>query len=96
MKTDKAAGVKIGKTITPHEKFSANGKAILDMVTSEVSVLNEMIVKLEDDNAALVIELECSDGRNMDYVRKIDQLLSKNDGLKDDIINITKSFCCIK
>ena len=87
---------KIGKAVKPPTKFSANDKAILDMVTAEVALLNEMIVRLEDDNAALVAELESADGRNMDYVRKLDQVLAKNDALKDDIINITKSFCCIK
>jgi len=61
-----------------------------------VNKLNKDKETLTSDNKALVKELERSDGIMIDNDRKIRQLLDKNDMLKDDIINITKSFCLIK
>jgi predicted nuclease with TOPRIM domain len=108
-KIDKAAGVKvasaakIGKEVKPPKKFSASTESIQDMVMAEITLLRETIAELEgtvvrlsSKSRELESDLQLADGRNINYIRKIDQVLKKNDLLKDDIIAITKSFCLIK
>lgn len=101
-KIDKASGVKTtptakkGKKIDVPKKFNPSDEAVNNMIVSNMALLDDEIALLKSDNIKLKREIERLEGVSMNDARKIKQLYGKIDMLKDTIIDITKSFCCIK